>query len=57
MNLIRRALDSTTSGDSNARFRDVFGPFLTSLDSFEVARHVEIRRNFDIDLSSIHVTF
>ena len=55
--MIPCALDSPMSQNCNARFLDVFGPFFISLDNFEVATHVEIRRNFDIDLSFIHVTF
>ena len=55
--LIQSALDRGVSGASQKTFPDKFGPFLTSPGSFEVARLVKKRRNFDLNLSFIHVTF
>ena len=46
-----------TSGASGENFPIVFEPFLTSLGGFEVARLVKKRRNFDLNMSFIHVTF
>ena len=57
MDLTQSALDRGMSQVSNARFPDNFGSFLTSPDNFEVGRLVKKRRNFDLDLSFIHVTF
>ena len=57
MDLIRRALDRIVSQVSNARFSNIFGPFFTSLDDFEVTGHVTNRRNSDMDLRLIHVSF
>ena len=57
MGLIRRALDSVRSQLFNALSLDIFGPFFTSPDSFEVGKSVKYRRNFDLNLSFIHVTF
>jgi len=54
---IQSALDRTVSRESNALFPNVFGPFFTSLDDFEVARHVKTHRNSNIDLAFIHVSF
>ena len=55
--LIQRALDRTVPWQSNAPFPNVFGPFFTSLDDSEVARHVKTRRNSKMDLAFIHVSF
>ena len=55
--VIQSALDRGVSGASQKTFPDKFGPFLTSPGSFEVARLVKKRRNFDLNLSFIHVTF
>ena len=55
--VIQSALDKGVSGASQKTFPDKFGPFLTSPGSFEVARLVKKRRNFDLNLSFIHVTF
>ena len=57
MDLIQSALDRGVSKASQKNLFVVFGPFFTSVDSFEVARLVKKRRNFDLDLSFIHVTF
>ena len=60
MDLIQSALDRGVSGASQKTFPDKFGSFLTSPDSFEVGRlvkKVKKRRNFDLNLSFIHVTF
>ena len=54
---IQSALDRTVSWQSNARFPNFFGPFVTSLDDFEVARHVKTRRNSKMDLAFIDVSF
>ena len=55
--LIRRALNSARFQLFNAPSLDIFGSFFTSLDSFEVGKSVKYRRNFDLNLSFIHVTF
>ena len=54
---IQSALDTTMSWQFNAPSPNVFGPFFTSLDDFEVARHVKTRRNFNMDLAFLHVSF
>ena len=55
--LIQRALKKAMSQLSNAHFPINLGQFLTSPDSFEVGTPVKTRRNFDLNLSFIHVTF
>ena len=51
------SLDSWTLQDSQNIFFFVIRPFFTSPDSFEVGKSVKYRRNFDLNLSFIHVTF
>ena len=57
MDFIQSALDGGVPQVSNTRFPDNFGSFLTSTSNFEVGRLVKKRRNFDLNLSFIHVTF
>ena len=57
MDLIQSAFNSPMSQDSNARFRDLFGLFFTSLDNFEVVRLAIYHRYSDIDFSLIHLSF
>ena len=57
MAMIRCALDRTMSWQCNAPFPNVFGLIFTSLDEFEVARHVKTHQKPDIDLALIHVSF
>ena len=55
--LIQSALDRGGSGASGKNFSSKFGPFFASLGGFEVTRLVKKRRNFELNLSFIHVTF